>query len=671
MPRSLVAFCLCALMLLPSLPTHAYTFRYNNTASAAQRWNVQPIPVAISTSLSSPPGNVTGGDVVGAVRRALARWEAAANIRFVEVSSANLNAAQDNVNLITIADTPENRAAFVAQDGTVREALGIANNYFTPTGEIVESDIVINHNVIPRLGRQHRFSTDGVTGFDLETTFAHEIGHLLGLGHSAVVGATMNASQAENPIYGAPATTARILAEDDCAGARAIYGAPQGTGAITGTITNAGTPVFGAHVWAEDVSTGRIAAGNVTLSDGSYRIGGLLPGTYRLAVESLDGLVSVANIRSGNSVYNGAGSTIRTFEAPGTTSVSSNTTATVPFAITDASAVSVNPRYLGLLTGDGLRHTAQFAIPFTAGETRTIYVWGTGLDAIDASGVTIGSPYFSIDQTSFRRSPADENINGEVLKGLRFEVTARPDAPGGEYSIRLQSNAGEIAYVPGALTIESSQCAQTISQASRSFASEGGTGSVNVTSTSGCAWTASSNASFIAVTSGGSGNGGGTVTYSVAANTSASPRTGTLTIAGQTFTVTQDGTPAPPPPSGQIVLLTEEGTNNLIAVDSVTLVGAPLPVVTESNFSLDRRTRVMFFSSNLASAGNISVYAEDSAGRSFQMPIEFVDAVPGFSALTQIVVRIPDGLSGGDVWVRADAGGRQSNRVLLRLKPAR
>ena len=46
---------------------------------------------------------------------------------------------------------------------------------------------------------------------------------------------------------------------------------------------------------------------------------------------------------------------------------------------------------------------------------------------------------------------------------------------------------------------------------------------------------------WITVTGGGSGTGNGTVTYTVAANTSASPRTGTLTIAGRTVTVTQAG----------------------------------------------------------------------------------------------------------------------------------
>ncbi len=53
---------------------------------------------------------------------------------------------------------------------------------------------------------------------------------------------------------------------------------------------------------------------------------------------------------------------------------------------------------------------------------------------------------------------------------------------------------------------------------------------MTVTAGSGCAWTATSNAGFLTITSGASGSGNGTVNYSVAA--ASSSRTGTLTIAG-------------------------------------------------------------------------------------------------------------------------------------------
>ena len=50
--------------------------------------------------------------------------------------------------------------------------------------------------------------------------------------------------------------------------------------------------------------------------------------------------------------------------------------------------------------------------------------------------------------------------------------------------------------------------------------------------------------SWITITSGSTGSGNGTSGYSVAAHTGRSSRTGSLTIAGKTFTVTQSGVPA-------------------------------------------------------------------------------------------------------------------------------
>lgn len=85
-------------------------------------------------------------------------------------------------------------------------------------------------------------------------------------------------------------------------------------------------------------------------------------------------------------------------------------------------------------------------------------------------------------------------------------------------------------------------CSFSISPTSASVAAAGGSGTVSVTATAGCSWTAVSNASFITVTGGASGTGSGTVSYSVAANGATTSRTGTITIASQTFTVTQAGT---------------------------------------------------------------------------------------------------------------------------------
>jgi hypothetical protein len=84
-------------------------------------------------------------------------------------------------------------------------------------------------------------------------------------------------------------------------------------------------------------------------------------------------------------------------------------------------------------------------------------------------------------------------------------------------------------------------CTYSVSPTSQSSAPEGGTGTVNVTTQSGCSWTALSNASWLVITSNSSVTGNGTANYSALSNSSTSMRTGTLTVAGQSVTITQDG----------------------------------------------------------------------------------------------------------------------------------
>jgi hypothetical protein len=61
---------------------------------------------------------------------------------------------------------------------------------------------------------------------------------------------------------------------------------------------------------------------------------------------------------------------------------------------------------------------------------------------------------------------------------------------------------------------------------------------VTVSTAAGCEWNATSNAGWITLVSGATGNGAGVVRFRVADNTGPA-RTGTLTIAGRAFTVNQ------------------------------------------------------------------------------------------------------------------------------------
>jgi len=102
---------------------------------------------------------------------------------------------------------------------------------------------------------------------------------------------------------------------------------------------------------------------------------------------------------------------------------------------------------------------------------------------------------------------------------------------GGEQTQNSDSDWALVQYV--------SACTYSLNPTSVSAVAAGTTGSVAVTAgDSSCTWTGVSNATWLTVTSGSSGTGNGTTGYSVAANTGPQ-RTGTLTVGGQTFTVTQ------------------------------------------------------------------------------------------------------------------------------------
>jgi uncharacterized protein (TIGR03437 family) len=213
---------------------------------------------------------------------------------------------------------------------------------------------------------------------------------------------------------------------------------------------------------------------------------------------------------------------------------------------------------------------------------------------------------------------------------------------------------------------ESSSCSYALSSSSQSFATDGGTGSVMVTSGAGCRWIASSNAPWVAVTSGATSNGGNkTVNFSVAPNSGGAPRTATLAVAGQTYTVTQ--APAPP------VLLTEQDSQRAIVLTSVNSLRDPFQTFDAHNFSADQRTRLMLFVSPLdfapgENASIVTAQAEDSQHRVIPLTIEYVGKVPGQVWLTQINVRVPDELANaGDVWVTISLRGVPSNKALINI----
>ena len=131
--------------------------------------------------------------------------------------------------------------------------------------------------------------------------------------------------------------------------------------------------------------------------------------------------------------------------------------------------------------------------------------------------------------------------SGEIMYGAAQSVlldttqnisSFGEDEEGELYVVNLGGTVSKI--------VSTTPCTYGIAPSSQTVVAGGGSGSVAVTTGAGCAWTAASNAAWITITSSASGIGGGTVLYAVAPYTGhRKNRNGTMTIAGQTFSVKQ------------------------------------------------------------------------------------------------------------------------------------
>jgi len=145
-------------------------------------------------------------------------------------------------------------------------------------------------------------------------------------------------------------------------------------------------------------------------------------------------------------------------------------------------------------------------------------------------------------------APAGCNWTAAVNNAPWITVTSGGSGSGnGSVAITVAANAG--AARTGTVTIASRTftvtqaapapaCTYQLNPTSASVSAVGGIGSIGVTAPAGCAWTATKSATWISFTAGAGGNGNGSVGFLVLPNLGAA-RSGTIAIAGVTFTVNQ------------------------------------------------------------------------------------------------------------------------------------
>jgi hypothetical protein len=156
---------------------------------------------------------------------------------------------------------------------------------------------------------------------------------------------------------------------------------------------------------------------------------------------------------------------------------------------------------------------------------------------------TAGGVTLTITGANFSTGPG-VTIGGAAATGVvrvsASTITAvAPARAAGVVSVVVTNSDGQNATLANSVTY--AVCSYSLSSTGQTFAPAGGPGSVGVTAPAGCAWNATTGTSWITIGSGSSGNGSGTVGYTVASYTGSTTRNGSITIGGQTFNVTQTG----------------------------------------------------------------------------------------------------------------------------------
>jgi hypothetical protein len=281
-------FLVALIALLLAMPARPYTFNFTN--GQHDHWTTTP-HFRINPATGSNISGTGSRSVTAVIQSAFANWagapNSAANAVFDGPTSAQLSST-DGQNTICFTCQGD----FSKDSSTLAVTITSTQTSGNP-GALIDADTAFNPS--------KNFTTDatlpGQTGQDLETVAVHEIGHFFGLSHSGVVKAVM---------FPFAPPVERSLGYDDVAIISQLYPGAISvpTTSISGTVRLNGSPVFGAHVFAESQTNAlsfpssirKTPISALTDPNGSYTIAGVPNDTYMVVAEPLDGPMSNSDI---------------------------------------------------------------------------------------------------------------------------------------------------------------------------------------------------------------------------------------------------------------------------------------------------------------------------------------------------------------------------------------
>ncbi|MBI2839645.1 MAG: hypothetical protein HYX75_15140 [Acidobacteria bacterium] len=302
--------------------------------------------------------------------------------------------------------------------------------------------------------------------------------------------------------------------------------------------------------------------------------------------------------------------------------ITSATSGTGNATVTYTVAPNANSMRSGYIQVNAGGFQAQYAV---AQQGRSCPVVLTPGSASYASGGGSGS--FGITETSGCGWTATSydlwlTITGGASGTVSYSVASTSSTTGRTGSIVVDTGAGNQTFIAMQNGVGQT-CAYAVTPFSETWDDDGGSTSVSITTTTGCAWNSVSNDAWISF-SAGSGSGSGSVTMSVDANLAPAARTGSVAIAGTTYAIAQEAYDSGGGGGGTTPVINTISSKKAKPKTSAKLVG--------TNFSATKTQNTVYFgkyTATIKSAGTsqlkVTIPSQCKSGKTYQVSVNTND----------------------------------------------